>query len=306
MTQFRVESRCELLTWLLGPPAKLSRKQAKDLLRFGAVTVLHRHRVRHDTLLEPGDLVTISTGKRLPDAEAQLHGLRIVHLDDAVVVVDKPAGLLSMGSPREKERTAHRILNEYLKALTNSPTQQAFIVHRLDRETSGLMMFARSEHIQAELQQEWKSVTKKYLAVVEGTPSSVSGTLQDRLLEDKSLRVRPVDKGGELAITHYRVLGKQGKRSLLELTLETGRKHQIRVQLTALGHPIVGDRKYGAKTDPAHRLALHSCELSFSHPVSSAPMKFRSPLPARLSALIGGGIFQRTSSSATVRTEQPR
>ncbi len=286
--QFRVESSCELLTYLIGLPAKLSRKQAKDLLRFGAVTVQHRPNVRHDTQLEPGDLVTISIAmrKRTPDADLEMHGLRIVHLDEAVVVVDKPTGLLSMGSAREKERTAHRIINEYLKRLTKSPSQQAFIVHRLDRETSGLMLFARNELIQAALQQNWKSVTKKYLAVVEGTPSSADGTLKDRLLEDKSLRVHRVDKGGELAITHYRVLGKHGNRSLLELELETGRKNQIRVQLAALGHPIVGDRKYGAKTDPARRLSLHSCELSFCHPISRAPMKFLSALPTRLSALI--------------------
>ena len=286
--KFRVESRCELLTWLLGPPAALSRKEAKQLLRFGAVTVQHRQNVRHDTKLEPGDVVTISTAKRSPEAEVALHGLRIVHLDEAVIIVDKPAGLLSMGSAREKERTAHRILNDYLKAQTKSPSQQAFIVHRLDRETSGLMLFARDERIQATFQENWKSVTKKYLAIVEGTPSRAAGTLKDRLFEDKSLRVRRVENGGELAITHYRVLGQHGKRSMLELTLETGRKNQIRVQLAALGHPIVGDRKYGANTDTARRLMLHSCELSFSHPVSGAPMKFVSPPPAPMRALAGG------------------
>jgi RluA family pseudouridine synthase len=214
-----------------------------------------------------------------------MHGLRIVHLDGSVVIVDKPAGLLSMGSEREKERTAHRILNQYLKAQTKSQVQQAFIVHRLDRETSGLMLFARSERIQDALQRNWKLVTKKYLAVVEGTPSSAAGTLRDRLIEDKSLRVRRVEQGGELAITHYRVVGERGKRSVLELTLETGRKNQIRVQLAALGHPIVGDRKYGAKDDHARRLLLHSWELSFRHPVSGALMKFVSAPPTQMAVL---------------------
>ena len=271
------------MTWLLGPPAGLSRTEAKQLLRFGAVSVRNRRRVRHDTKLEPGDLVTISTGKRRP-AKVALHGIKIVHLDEAVIIVDKPAGLLSIGSPREKERTAHRILNEHLKALTKSLSQQAFIVHRLDRETSGLMLFARNERIQAALQQNWKDVTKKYLATVEGTPAIAAGTLRDHLLEDKSLRVRRVEKGGELAITHYRVLAERGKRSILELQLETGRKHQIRVQLAAFGHPIAGDRKYGATTDPARRLLLHSYELSFRHPVSGAPMKFLSTPPAPMRA----------------------
>ena len=284
--QFRVASRCELLPYLISLPLGLTRKRAKELLRFRAVTISGKSQVRHDTELEPGDVVTIAFRKEARGAVLERHGLRIVHLDDAIVVIEKPTGLLSMGSEREKVRTAHRILQEHLKALTKSVQQQVFIVHRLDRETSGLMVFARSESIQAALQHNWKSVTKKYLAIVEGVPAKDSGTLKDNLVESKSLKVHAVERGGELAITHYRVLGGHGDKSLLELTLETGRKNQIRVQLAALGHPIVGDRKYGARTDPARRLALHSYELKFSHPISGASMEFRSPLPARLKALV--------------------
>ena len=141
--EFRVTSECELLAFLLGPPIGLSRKQAKDLLKFQAVTVRGKTRVRHDTLLAPGDIVEIAARRQVDDRSLERVGLRIVHIDDAIVVIDKPAGLLSMGSEREKEKTAHRILNEHLKALAKSPRQQVFIVHRLDRETSGLMVFAR-------------------------------------------------------------------------------------------------------------------------------------------------------------------
>jgi RluA family pseudouridine synthase len=284
--QFRVSSRCELLPYLLSIPLGLSRKQAKDLLRFRAVTVKRLSAVRHDTQLEPGDIVTIAAGKQIPAASLERQGLKIIYLDDAVVVVDKRAGLLSMGSEGEKERTAHRILNEHLKALTKSPAQQAFIVHRLDRETSGLMMFARSRAIQAVLQQNWNSVSKRYLAVVEGAPSKANGTIRDNLVESRSFRMHRVDRGGEPAITHYRVLRTCRDRSLVELTLETGRKNQLRVQMAGVGHPIVGDRKYGATSDPARRLALHSCELKFRHPVSGASMEFRSAIPSRLMALI--------------------
>jgi 23S rRNA pseudouridine1911/1915/1917 synthase len=280
--QFNVSSRCELLPYLMTLPLGLSRKAAKDLLRFRAVTVTRMTTVKHDTQLKPGDVVTIAVGKQVPAASIERHGLKIVYLDDDIVVVDKAAGLLSMGSEGEKERTAHRILNEHLKTLTNSPAQQAFIVHRLDRETSGLMMFARSRAVQAALQQNWKSVTKKYLAVVEGVPAKAEGTLRDNLEESKSLRMHRVDRGGELAITHYRVVRKGRRNSLIELTLETGRKNQIRVQMSAFGHPIVGDRKYGATTDPARRLALHSYELKFRHPVSGTTMEFHSPMPTRL------------------------
>ena len=286
--QFQVASRCELLPYLTGLPLGLSRKQAKDLLRFRAVTVRGKATVRHDTELQPGDVVTIAARKPVGDGALERHGLEIVHLDDAVVVVDKPPGLLSMGSEREKEKTAYRILNTHLKTLMKTPAQQVFIVHRLDRETSGLMMFARNESVQAALQRNWKGVVKKYLAIVEGVPAQMQGTLKDRLVENRSLMVRRVEEGGEVAITHYRVLRAQGERALLEITLETGRRNQIRVQLAALGHPVAGDRKYGAKTDPARRLALHACELGFRHPVSGAPMEFHSALPPRLRALIEG------------------
>jgi 23S rRNA pseudouridine1911/1915/1917 synthase len=284
--RFSVESRCELLPYLLTLPLGLSRKAAKDLLRFRSVTVKRISAVKHDTQLEPGDIVTIASGKQIHPESIERHGLKIVYLDDHIVVVDKRAGLLSMGSQGEKERTAHRILNDHLKALTGTSSQTAFIVHRLDRETSGLMIFARSRAIQAELQQNWKTVTKKYLAVVEGIPSKAEGTLRDNLVESKSLRMHRVEHGGEVAITHYRVLQKGRANALLEITLETGRKNQIRVQMAGLGHPIAGDRKYGATTDPARRLALHSSELKFRHPMSGASMEFRSDMPNRLTDLL--------------------
>jgi 23S rRNA pseudouridine1911/1915/1917 synthase len=286
--QFRVAAGCELLPYLISLPSGLSRKQAKELLRFGAVTVEGKAGVRHDTRLKAGDLVTIAARGHARAGSPAGHGLRIVHIDDAIVVVNKPAGLLSMGTAREKDRTAHRILNEHLRAVANSKAQQAFIVHRLDRDTSGLMMFARSELIQAALQGNWKAVTKKYFAVVEGQPSNSRGTLMDNLIESRSLMVRRVDQGGEVAITHYRVLARQAHRALLELTLATGRKHQIRVQLAGLGHPVVGDWRYGAKTDPAQRLALHSCALRFHHPVSGEAIELRCALPGRLKALLEG------------------
>lgn len=284
--QIRVAYACELLPFLIGIPPGMSRKQAKALLRFGAVTLKGAKEVRHDTRLTPGDVVMIALGKPVSDVALEHHGLGIVHIDEAVVVVDKPAGLLSMGSDREKEKTAHRILNDYLKALIKSSLQQAYIVHRLDRDTSGLMIFARTETIQSVLQRNWKNVTKKYLAVVAGVPENSQGTLRDNLIESKSFKVHRVDKGGELAITHYRVVGSYGNKSILELTLETGRKNQIRVQLTAAGHPILGDRKYGSATNSAKRLALHSHELIFPHPITGVPMEFRSVLPAPMKALI--------------------
>lgn len=297
--QFRVADGCELLPYLISLPCGLSRKQAKDLLRFGAVAVEGKALVRHDTKLNTGDVVTITVGRHSRIAAPKLQGLRIVHIDDAVIVVDKPAGLLSMGSEREKDRTAHRILNEYLKVSANSKAQQAFIVHRLDRETSGLMLFARSELVQAALQNSWQAVTKKYFAVVEGQLAQPEGTVTDNLKETRSMMVRRVDHGGEVAITHYRVLARRTHRSLLELTLATGRKHQIRVQLAGLGHPVVGDRRYGENTGPAARLALHSCALRFNHPVSDEVMEIRSELPDLFEHLMEGHRGSRASRGAS-------
>jgi 23S rRNA pseudouridine1911/1915/1917 synthase len=298
--QFRVAAGCELLPYLISLPSGPSRKQAKELLRFGAVTVEGKAQVRHDTRLNAGDVVTIAAGGHARVAAPKLQGLRIVHIDDAIIVVDKPAGLLSVGSEREKYRTAHRILNEHLRVIANSKAQQAFIVHRLDRETSGLMLFARSELVQATLQSNWQAVTKKYFAVVEGQPAQTSGTLTDNLRESRSMVVRRVDQGGEVAITHYRVLKRRAHRSLLELTLATGRKHQIRVQLAGLGHPVVGDRRYGVKTDPAPRLALHSCTLKFHHPVSGQMMEFQSA-PSGLFELLMEGRRSPQASRAAPR-----
>ena len=225
--------------------------------------------------MEPGDVVTIAAGKQVPAASIERHGLKIIYLDDDIVVVDKRAGLLSMGSEGEKERTAHRILNDHLKALTKSPLQQAFIVHRLDRETSGLMMFARSRAIRRPFSRIGETVTKKYLAVVEGVPSKAEGTLRDNLVESKSLRMHRVERGGELAITHYRVLRTvSGQVAGRVYARDRPQKPDSRADCRP-GHPIVGDRKYGATSDPARRLALHSCELKFRHPVSGASMDFR-------------------------------
>jgi 23S rRNA pseudouridine1911/1915/1917 synthase len=287
--EFTVAAQCELLPFLTNLPLNLSRKQAKDLLRFRAVTLHDRGKVQHDTQLHPGEIVHVLLSKRVHPPELASFGLDILHLDDAVVVVDKPAGLLAMGSEREKERTAHRILNERLKILTKSHEQQAFIVHRLDRETSGLMLFARTAAVQAALQDDWKNVTKKYFAVVAGRPAERQGTLRDHLVESKSFIVRPVEQGGELAITNYRVLHSQKNKALLELTLETGRKHQIRVQLASRGYPILGDRKYGLKDATTRRLALHACYLRFRHPVSGTALEVRSALPGQLKALMESG-----------------
>lgn len=285
--RFLVKRPSELLRALLEAPLGLSRTEAKRLLRFRAISVNGRSSVRHDTLVAPGDVVTISAPRNPPSPEAGGSFPKIVYEDDAIVVIDKPAGLLTIATAAEKTRTAYRALNEHLKARTRTARQQIFVVHRLDRDTSGLLVFARTQAVKVALQSDWKSVRKTYQAVVEGVPAAPVGILRSRLVETRSLLVHRSDQQGRIAVTRYRVLRAGAERSLLELEIETGRKNQIRVQLAEIGHAIVGDRKYGAKSDPAGRLALHACELGFVHPVSGKPMRFRSELPASVRRLFG-------------------
>ena len=286
---FRVAQSEAMLTFLLGLPLRLSRKDAKNLLRFRAVTVPGVPHPRHDTQLQAGTEVQLSLGKHTPTGTTLPGGLQILHEDDAIVVIDKPAGLLSVASETEQMRTAFFKVLQHVQERSKDGLAEIVVVHRLDRETSGLLIFAKSREIGGALQERWRGVVKKYFAIVEGVPSPVSGTLRDFLTETDSLLVHPADPrraDAKEAITHYRVLQASRSVALVELTLETGRKNQLRVQLANAGHPIVGDGKYGAKTDPARRLALHAGELIFHHPVTDKLLHFVSPLPPRLRALL--------------------
>ncbi|MEA2625575.1 MAG: rRNA synthase [Candidatus Binatota bacterium] len=266
----------------------MSRTEAKRLLRFRAVSVNGRSSVRHDTPVAPGDVLTFSvpSGRLAAAPEAPAWSPAIVHEDDAIVVVDKPAGLLTIASETEKTRTAYRALNDQLKAGARTARQQIFVVHRLDRDTSGLLVFARTEAAKRALQDGWHGVRRIYQGIVEGIPDEPSGILRTRLAETKSLLVHEGGRDGRVAVTRYRLLRSGAERAHLEIEIETGRKNQIRVQLAAIGHPIVGDRKYGTAGTTAGRLALHACELGFVHPVSGEPVSFRSPLPPTLSRLL--------------------
>ena len=208
-------------------------------------------------------------------------GVGLVHEDAAIVVVDKAPGLLSMATERERDRTAYRLLWDYLQA--GRPPSRPFIVHRLDRETSGLLVFAKSPAAKAHLQAQFeaRTVLRVYRALVKGQVRQESGTLESRLVEDRSLRVRATaGPAGKTAITRYRVLARGADTTLLELSLGTGRRRQIRVQLAGIGHPIVGDREHGGPGGPFRRLCLHATCLGFSHPDTGRAMRFESAAPA--------------------------
>ena len=207
--------------------------------------------------------------------------LGLVHEDQDILVVDKPSGLLSVATEGERTRTAYRLLRDWVAA-RGPAGSRLFIVHRLDRETSGLIVFARTVAAKRALQSQFaaRSVERVYVALVEGVPRTMEGTLTSRLTEDRSLRVHPTSdrRAGREAITRYRVVTRRREGTLVELRLVTGRRGQIRAQLAAAGHPIAGDREYGARTDPLGRLALHATRLGFAHP-RGGRVAFESPLP---------------------------
>jgi 23S rRNA pseudouridine1911/1915/1917 synthase len=273
-----------LLEYLFAAWSEAKRKQVRTWLKMGAVAVNGRGVTRFDHPLRPGDQVAILP-KGIAAPETVLPGgLRIRHEDEAILVVEKPAGLLSIATDEGEGRTAYAILTDHVRGGNRQSRARVWIVHRLDRETSGLMVFAKTEPAKRALQENWEAAEKKYLAVVEGAPPAASGLLESHLDESDPARVRVAEAGASSrrAATRYRVKKKGRATALLELTLETGRRHQIRVQLAAAGCPIVGDKRYGARTNPVRRVALHAARLAFPHPVTGEKVQFESVLPGEL------------------------
>jgi 23S rRNA pseudouridine1911/1915/1917 synthase len=280
---FSVTEKTLLQDFLFKALKDLKKTKIKQTLKFGSVRVNGREVTWYQHPLKPGDKVEI-LGKERASAERSKSelGLVIVYEDSDILVAEKPAGLLTMGTEREKEATLYFMLNEYERSKAKDGRGRVYIVHRLDRDASGLIVFAKSDASKRMLQGHWALVTKKYYAITEGTPKGRSGTIKNYLREDAFKRVYSVSKNhpeAQHAVTHYRVLRENGGYALLEVTLETGRKNQIRVHLSGLGCPIMGDEKYGAKSDPFRRLALHACFLSFPHPATGELKTFRSSLP---------------------------
>ncbi|MGN0188600.1 MAG: RluA family pseudouridine synthase [Candidatus Cryptobacteroides sp.] len=215
--------------------------------------------------------------------------LELVYEDDFILVVCKPSGMLTMSTGRKDEQTAYNILTDYVRSRSlhrgrTGRNDRVFIVHRLDRDTSGLLVFAKSEDVKYALQDSWNDsvLERKYIALAEGTPADPEGTVTSWLTENPStftVLSSPFDNGGKKAVTHYRVRSSSGAYSLIEFNLETGRKNQIRVHASVLGHPVAGDRKYGARTNPIGRLALHASTLAFRHPVTGKVLSFKSSVP---------------------------
>ncbi|MBD2755581.1 RluA family pseudouridine synthase [Spirosoma validum] len=278
-TQLTVSEPAELMTFLLAQLPHKNRNNIKSLLRNKQVLIDGKVYTQFNHPLRPGQVVTVAAN-RAPET-SQYRGLTILYEDSSLIVINKQAGLLSMATNKERDRTAYGILSDYVKK--ENPNNKIFIIHRLDRETSGVMMFARSEKVQQLMQESWNATTKQrtYVALVEGVPEPKRGVVSSYLRESKALIVYSSQSpdNGQFSITNYAVVKAANGYALLELELETGRKNQIRVHMQDIHHPIVGDTKYGAQTDPIGRLGLHAQVLAFEHPITGEHMRFDAPVP---------------------------
>jgi 23S rRNA pseudouridine1911/1915/1917 synthase len=254
----------------------------KSLLAHGLVKVDDKVIKVYNYNLIPGQTVSIVKGQAAAEEAQKMIGLTILHEDADILVVQKDAGLLSIATAEEKELTAYRQLTAHVRSKGDS-NSRIFIVHRLDRDTSGVMMFAKSEKVQQILQDSWQELVKErtYIALVEGAVKKSEGTISSWLKESKTLKMysSAYPNDGQHAVTHYKVIQSNRDFSLLEVNLETGRKNQIRVHMEDIGHPIVGDKKYGSKSKAIGRLGLHARVLAFQHPISGKLLRFETAIP---------------------------
>ncbi|MBO5455820.1 MAG: RluA family pseudouridine synthase [Muribaculaceae bacterium] len=262
------------------------RTTIKNLLSHNQVAVNGMPTTQFDTPLAPDDEVKVNLSREF--RVFYNRRLKLVYEDDDIIVVNKGYGLLSMGTDKIKDGTAYSILRDYLK--WKDPRNKIFIVHRLDRDTSGLMVFAKSVEAKERLQHNWNNMvlSRKYLAVVEGNPDPEEGEVRSYLAENSRFEVYSTNnpEEGQLAVTRYKTLRSRNGFSLMEVSLDTGRKNQIRVHMKDLGHPITGDRRYGAKSSPIHRMALHAQTLRFVHPITRKDMNFSTPIPTSFAKLV--------------------
>ena len=280
------EEPVALLEYLFTLFPDKSKTTVKSYLYHRQVAVNNLPTTQFDLPLCAGDKISVNfeRGFRV----FSHNRLRIVYEDEFLIVVDKGYGLLSMSTDRIKEKTVYHILSDYVKA--DHPANRIFIIHRLDRDTSGLMMFAKSQKVQELMQRSWNDwvLDRRYVAVVEGVLDQEKGEISSYLAENSAYQVYSTQNtnAGQYALTRYEVLQSNGKYSLVELQLATGRKNQIRVHLKDIGHSIIGDKKYGSTCNPLGRLALHASRLRFVHPITRKDMFFETPIPPKFAYLV--------------------
>jgi 23S rRNA pseudouridine1911/1915/1917 synthase len=285
-SEWAVHEPTGLLDFLLAMLPRLSRNSVKSLLSHREVFVDGQAVTQYDHPLQTGQSVRII--RSVTREHEPANQIQILHEDSELLVINKPAGLLTVATDQEQSKTAYTILTDYIQK--HHSRERIYVVHRLDRDTSGVLLFAKNEKLKLALQDRWDSLVSKrcYAAVVEGHPIEKSGTIRSWLKQSGSLRMYSSHRAGDglEAITLYRVVQEVKDYSLLSVELQTGRKNQIRVHMKELGHPVVGDVKYGSKVNPIRRLALHACRLALTHPFFETRFCFDAELPEQFKNLV--------------------
>ena len=283
-TAFVVKESSELLPYIMKALDGISRNKAKAILTNGGITVNKKIQRQHDYQLAVGDKIEIS--KKKPSNQLVSKFVKIVYEDAYIIVVEKNIGILSMASSHHAF-SVKSVLDDYFRKCHLKCT--AHVVHRLDRDTSGLLVYAKTMEAEQILEHNWRDIVtdRRYLAVVSGELEQESGSVESWLKDNKAFFTysSPTDNGGKYALTHYRKLKSNGEHSLVELKLETGRKNQIRVHMQDLNHPVCGDIKYGNGDNPIGRLCLHAFRLHFYHPITGESLQFETPWPKSFTAI---------------------
>ena len=282
--EYPVTKNCELLEFLLETLKGQSRNSVKSLLTNHRVSVDGAPISQYNFKLAKGDVVIIS---KTPIHKKTRSNLPIIFENDEIIVINKPSGLLSIASDKEKGSTAYRMLTDYVQQ--KDKHNRIYVVHRLDEDTSGVLMVAKNEKLRDALQDKWNELvsSRGYYAIVDGKLDKKSGTLTSYLKKNAQNMMYSSKKAGDgqYAVTHYKVLAESDSYSFLDVHIDSGRKNQIRVHLGDIGHNIIGDDKYGNPTNPIKRLGLHAYELILKHPFTGKEMKFKAPIPKEFETL---------------------
>lgn len=287
--EFKVHKPLPLMEYLMLKLPSLGRNKIKSILAHYQVLVDGMPVTRFDFELASEDVVTVlKYGKKEKGKGKEPFDLPIIYEDDDFIVINKPSGLLSIASDKEREKTAYRMLNNYVRQ--KDPKSRIFILHRIDKDTSGVLVVCKNVKIRDALQKHWNErvMDRGYYAIVESAMDQPKGTFHTWLIENSTnLMFSSHKKGeGQEAITHYEVMEDNGTYSLLDVHIDTGRKNQIRVHLKEADHPIIGDDKYGNGVNPLKRLGLHAYLLAFEHPLTKKKMVFKAPIPKEFLDLI--------------------
>lgn len=287
MNSYTVKEPSALLPYLLKTLQDYKRTKIKKLLQSKSIAVNGKITTQFDQLLSVGDKIEIHSHRESRDLFTS--EIKVVYEDEQIIVVDKPSGLLTVSTDKVRKNTAFYKVFEYVKQTSKHKQGRIFIVHRLDQDTSGLIVLAKNFMAKEILQRSWTKVEKKYYAVVYGKPQEPAGEIKSYLKENKFLNVYSTKEkekeDAKLAVTQYRVIRSSVQYSLLDVHIKTGRKHQIRVHLSDLGHPVVGDERY-ARDKIKTGLALHAYYLAFPHPKTKHIVEFETALPQRLGQLL--------------------